>query len=121
MYTGHSKWGSMLSDSRKAPAIVDGDARDALTSENLTAATLNARLQATDLKFAQVMIQLMTPMLQQGHLSYLEGSGWGYTFQHDVPSSLPVPCTPPSLPPAPLACSPAVNVAPADVDGHSGV
>ena len=101
MYTGHSKWGSMLSDSRKPPAILEGDSRDGLTPENLTAATLNARLHATDLKFAQVMIQLMTPMLQQGHLSYLEGSGWGYTFQQDVPSSLPVPCTPRRFHPPP--------------------
>ena len=26
----------------------------------------------------------MAPKLEEGHLSYLEGSGWGYTFSDDT-------------------------------------
>jgi hypothetical protein len=54
------------------------------SSFSLTAANLESKLQASDLKFAKVIIQLMTPKLEEGHLSYLEGSGWGYTFTDDT-------------------------------------
>ena len=70
--------------------MMTDDTRGTLTATHLTAATLNARLHSSDVKFAKVMIQLMTPKLEEGHLSYLEGSGWGYTFYEDEvpPSSL---------------------------------
>jgi hypothetical protein len=51
---------------------------------SLTATSLQAKLQASDLKFARVIFQLMAPMLEGGHLSYLEGSGWGYKFSDET-------------------------------------
>lgn len=69
--------------------MVEDDTRGVLTAANLSAATLNARLHTSDLKFAKVTIQLMTPKLEEGHLSYLEGSGWGYTFHEDDVRPLP--------------------------------
>jgi hypothetical protein len=53
-------------------------------SLSLNAANLDAKLQASDLKFARVVLQLMASMLEEGHLSYLEGCGWGYTFSDDT-------------------------------------
>lgn len=46
----------------------------------MTAASLEAKLVASDERFAKVIIQLMGPMLEQGHLSYMHGGGWGYTW-----------------------------------------
>ena len=48
------------------------------------AASLEAKLHASDVKFANVIILLMAPKLEEGHLSYLEGNGWGYTFSDDT-------------------------------------
>jgi hypothetical protein len=48
------------------------------------AASLHAKLQASDRKFAKVVLQLIAPKIEEGHLSYLEGCGWGYTFSEDV-------------------------------------
>jgi len=33
----------------------------------------------------------MAPKLEEGHLSYLEGSGWGYTFSDDTVQTLNAP------------------------------
>jgi hypothetical protein len=54
------------------------------SSINLNAASLQAKLHVSDIKFAKVVVQLMAPKLEEGHLSYLEGSGWGYTFTDDT-------------------------------------
>ena len=92
---GRSGWGLMSgSSSQKEKPMLDDETRAmTLTVANLNAATLNARLQASDTKFARVIIQLMAPKLEEGHLSYLEGSGWGYTFyQDDVRPSPPSGC-----------------------------
>ena len=92
---GRSGWGLMSgSSSQKEKPMVDDETRAmTLTAANLNAATLNARLQASDTKFARVIIQLMAPKLEEGHLSYLEGSGWGYTlYQDDVRPSPPSGC-----------------------------
>ena len=50
----------------------------------LNASSLESKLLASDLKFANVIIHLMAPKLEEGHLSYLEGSGWGYTFTDEM-------------------------------------
>jgi hypothetical protein len=54
----------------------------------LTAASLEAKLVASDERFAKVIIQLMGPMLEQGHLSYMHGGGWGYTWSQTTVLSL---------------------------------
>jgi hypothetical protein len=54
----------------------------------LNPATLHAKLHASDVKFAKVVIQLMSRKLEEGHLSYLEGNGWGFTFSEDTVCSL---------------------------------
>jgi hypothetical protein len=48
------------------------------------AASLHAKLQASDLKFARVILQLIAPKIEEGNLSYLEGCGWGYSFTENV-------------------------------------
>ena len=53
-------------------------------SLSLNAANLATKLHSSDLKFARVIIQLMAPKLEEGHLSYVEGSGWGYTFSDNT-------------------------------------
>jgi hypothetical protein len=50
----------------------------------LNPAILHAKLHASDVKFAKVVIQLMSRKLEEGHLSYLEGNGWGFTFSEDT-------------------------------------
>lgn len=52
----------------------------------LNPAILHAKLHASDVKFANVIIQLMSRKLEEGHLSYLEGNGWGFTFTDDTVS-----------------------------------
>jgi len=52
--------------------------------QSLSPQALQAKLHSSDLKFAAVIIQLMTPKLEEGHLSYLEGCGWGFTFTDDT-------------------------------------
>lgn len=81
---GRSGWGLISGSSQKEKPMLDDETRTmTLTATNLNATTLNARLHASDIKFARVIIQVMTPKLEEGHLSYLEGSGWGYTFYQD--------------------------------------
>ena len=53
-------------------------------STTFNAATLHAKLQASDRRFAEVIFQLIKPKIEEGHLSYLEGCGWGFTFTEDV-------------------------------------
>jgi hypothetical protein len=72
---GRPRWSISSSSSRKGS--ID-------ESSNLTAASLHAKLYSSDMKYAKVIIQLMAPKLEEGHLSYLEGSGWGYTFTDDT-------------------------------------
>lgn len=50
----------------------------------LNPATLHAKLHASDVKFAKMIIQLMSRKLEEGHLSYLEGNGWGFTFTDET-------------------------------------
>jgi hypothetical protein len=71
------------SSQKEKPMLDDDTPAMTLSAANLNAATLNARLHVSDMKFARVIIQIMTPKLEEGHLSYLEGSGWGYTFSQD--------------------------------------
>jgi hypothetical protein len=80
MTGGSQKEKPMLDDDTPAMTLSAAN----LSASNLNAATLNARLHVSDMKFARVIIQIMTPKLEEGHLSYLEGSGWGYTFSQDV-------------------------------------
>lgn len=70
-------------------SVISGPSRKgSLTSEDssicFNAASVDAKLQASDAKFANVIIQLIAPKLEEGHLSYLEGNGWGYTFSDDT-------------------------------------
>jgi hypothetical protein len=78
MTLGGSQW-SILSGcmgGRESPANEDG---------SLNAASLDNILVNSDIKFASVIVHyLMAPKLEEGHLSYVEGSGWGFPFNEET-------------------------------------
>jgi len=61
-----------------SPLISSSDLAD-FNGENV-----QKKLYASDMKFAKTVIQLIAPKIEEGHLAYLEGSGWGFTFSSDT-------------------------------------
>jgi len=53
-------------------------------SQDFSPSSLEAKLRISDLKFAKILLQLVGAKVQEGHLSYVEGSGWGFTFTDDT-------------------------------------
>ena len=75
--TGGSIWSRRSSIAKKDDSWPSSSSID---SSEFNAANLQKKLYTSDMKFAKTVIQLIAPKVEEGHLSYLEGSGWGFTF-----------------------------------------